>query len=164
MTSLRRFLVFQAFLMWQGGFLFYASFVVPAGTEVLGSPAGQGAITTRVADALNACGVVGLLVIAWDQASTRDPAPRRTKARWCCWGVAAVCQGLLIVLHIWMDSCMDPGRSRVVIHPPFRPLHRTYLWTSTVQWIACLALGWWTLRAWAAEGPRPGQGASTGGG
>jgi hypothetical protein len=155
MISVRRFLVFQAFLLWQGGFLFYASFVVPAGTEVLGSAASQGAITTRVADALNACGVAGLVVIAWDLATTRDPVRRRTTARWSCWGVAAVCQGLLFVLHMWMDSCMDPGRARVLINPPFRALHKTYLWTSTVQWIACLALAWWTIRAWAAEGPPP---------
>ena len=162
MISVRRFLVFQAFLLWQGGFLFYASFVVPAGTEVLGSAASQGAITTRVADALNACGVAGLVVIAWDLATTRDPIRRRTTARWWCWAVAAVCQGLLIVLHLCLDACMDPGRSRVVIHPPFRPLHRTYLWTSTVQWIACLALAWWALRAWAAEGARPTDGGTPG--
>ena len=47
MTPLRRFLVVQALLLWQGGFLFYAAFVVPAGTEVLGSAAAQGAITVR---------------------------------------------------------------------------------------------------------------------
>ena len=58
MTPLRRFLVLQSLLLWQGGFLFYAAFVVPAGTEVLGSSAAQGVITTRVVDALNVCGAV----------------------------------------------------------------------------------------------------------
>jgi hypothetical protein len=40
---------------------------------------------------------------------------------------------------------------------PFRTVHRTYLWVSTVQWVACLLLVWWTLRAWAAEDGRPGS-------
>ncbi|MDB5308179.1 MAG: hypothetical protein JWO38_2381 [Gemmataceae bacterium] len=151
MTALRRFLVFQALLLWQGGFLFYAAFVVPAGTEVLGSTAAQGAVTTRVADALNLCGVIGLAAVAWDLSLTRDPAARRTAARWWCWGVAVGCQCLLFVFHELLDSYMDPGRRYIVVIPPFRPVHRTYLWVSTVQWVACLLLAWWTLRAWAGE-------------
>ena len=153
MTTVRRFLVFQTLLLWQGGFLFYTAVVVPEGTRVLGSAAAQGAITTRVTDALNACGVVGLGLLAWDLGVTRDPAPRRTAARWWCWAVAAACQFVLVVAHQLLDSFMDPGRRFVVIRPPFYPVHRVYLWASTVQWLACLVFGWLTLRAWAAEGP-----------
>ncbi|MBX9627942.1 MAG: DUF72 domain-containing protein [Gemmataceae bacterium] len=152
MTSARRFLVFQALLLWQGGFLFYTAVVVPVGTRVLGSAATQGAITTRVTDALNACGVVGLGLLAWDLAVSRDPVRRRTAARWWWWAVAAACQFLLVVLHQLLDSFMDPGRTYVVVRPPFYPVHRLYLWASTVQWLAGLGLAWLTLRAWAAEG------------
>ena len=81
MTTLRRFLVVQALMLWQGGFLFYAAVVVPAGTEVLGSGAAQGPITARVTDALNLCGLAALVLTAWDQAVTRDPAPRRNPFR-----------------------------------------------------------------------------------
>lgn len=151
MTSLRRFLVLQSLLLWQGGFLFYSAFVVSAGTEVLGSAAAQGAITVRATDALNACGVVGLAFACWELGRTRDPDRRRTAARWWCWSVAAVCQLALVVLHEILDSMMDPGRTHVVAGRTFRPFHRAYLWASTVQWLACLALAWWTLRAWAAE-------------
>jgi hypothetical protein len=150
MTPLRRFLVLQALLLWQGGFLFYSAFVVPAGTHVLGSAAAQGAITARVTDVLNACGAVGLAFACWDLSRTRDPDRRRIAARWTCWSLAALCQLALVCLHEILDSFMDPSRTHVV-NPSFRPVHRAYLWVSTAQWLTCLALAWWTLRAWTAE-------------
>jgi len=151
MISLRRFLVVQLLLLWQGGFLFYAAVVVPVGTRVLGSAAAQGVITARVTDTLNAIGVVGLAVVALDLGLTRDPDPRRTAVRWWCWSTAFVCQGLLLVFHQLLDAFMDPDRTRVVIGPPFSPVHRMYLWASSLQWFACLVLTWLTLRAWRAE-------------
>jgi hypothetical protein len=149
--SLRRFLVIQVLMLWQGGFLFYTMFVVPTGTEVLGSAAAQGAITARVTDALNALGVIGIALVAWDLAVTRDPSARRTAARWWSWGVALVCQWLLLVFHQLLEALMDPDRRYVMIREPFYPFHRAYLWASTVQWFAGLLLVWWTLRAWRAE-------------
>jgi hypothetical protein len=154
-TSVRRFLVVQALMLWQGGFLFYAAVVVPTGTQVLGSSAAQGVITARVTDVLNACGAAAVVLVGWDLAVTRDPSARRTAARWWAWAVVLVGQYLLFVLHQMLDYFMDPGRTQVVIGPPFRPVHRAYLWVSTVMWAACLPLVWWTLRAWAAEEKGP---------
>ncbi len=150
MTALRRLLVVQALLLWQGGFLFYSAVVVPAGTRILGA-AGQGAVTARVADALNAIGLGGLAVLALELGLTRDPRPRRTACRWWTWGVALACQGVLIYLHLLLDALMDDDRRRVLVRTAFYPLHRVYLWASTVQWVACLLLAWWTIRAWRAE-------------
>ena len=150
MTLALRFVTLQAFLLWQGGFLFYAAFVVPAGTELFGKT-GQGAITARVTDALNAVGAVALVLLALELRLTRDSDARRTVRRWCVWGAALACHGLLIYLHLLLDYFMDGARRRVVIAPPFYPVHRVYLWTSTVQWLACVLLTWWTLRAWKAE-------------
>src|SRR5947209_8901828 len=99
MTPLRRYLVVQSLLLWQGGFLFYAAFVVPAGTEVLGSAAAQGAITIRATAALNVCGVAALAVACWDLAGTADRSSRRTAARWWCWTAAAVCQWFILFFH-----------------------------------------------------------------
>jgi hypothetical protein len=151
--TLRRFLVVQALLLWQGGFLFYASFVVPAGTQLLGA-AGQGAITARVTDTLNIVGFVSLAVIAVDLSFTCDPNRRRTARRWWIWVVALACQGLLVYLHLLLDALMDDDRRRVLIGTAFRPLHGAYLWVSTVQWVAGLLLVWATLRAWRAEDRR----------
>src|SRR5215207_6093325 len=99
MTSALRFLVFQTLLLWQGGFLFYTVVVVPTGTKLLGA-AGQGAITARVTDALNAIGVGGLTALALDVTWTRDPNARRTVRRWWAWSVALVCHALLIYFHL----------------------------------------------------------------
>ena len=150
MTIALRFLVLQVLLLWQGGFLFYAAVVVPAGTKLLGA-AGQGAITVRVTDGLNAVGAVALAALALELRLTRDPNARRTARRWWTWGAALVCHGLLIYFHMLLDAFMDDDRRRVVVGPPFYPVHRMYLWASTAQWAACVLLTWWTLRAWRDE-------------
>jgi hypothetical protein len=147
----RRFIVMQALMLWQGGFLFYASVVVPAGTDVLGSAAAQGAITARVTDAMNLIAMAALAVIALDLSFTRDEYRLRKEVRWWSWGVALVCQLLLFEFHGLLDAFMDADRRRVVIGPPFRPVHRMYLWAITIQWFSCLLLAWCTLRAWQAE-------------
>jgi len=147
----RRFVVVQLLLLWQGGFLFYAACVVPAGTQALGSAAVQGTVTARVTDALNLIGLAGVVVFALELSLTRDPSTRRTACRWWTWGVAMLCQFLLLYLHVLLDAFMDPGRKRVVIGVAFYPVHAAYLWTSAVQWLACLLLTWWTLKAWREE-------------
>ena len=151
MTTLRRFLVLQLLMLWQGGFLFYASFVVPTGTEVLGSTEAQGAITARVTDSLNRCGVVGLAVLAWELLASRDPSRRRKAIRWTCWVVAAICQVVLFYVHAKLDDMMDPGRTFVVQRQHFYRVHGFYLWTTTVQWLACLVFAWFTVRTWRCD-------------
>jgi hypothetical protein len=147
---LRRLLVVQLLLLWQGGFLFYAAVVVPAGTQLLGA-AGQGAITARVTDALNAIGFVALGALALELSFTRDPKRRRTACRWWTWAVALACQGLLLYFHLLLVALMDDDRRRVLVRTVFHPLHRMYLWTCTVQWAACVFLVWWMIRAWRDE-------------
>lgn len=150
MIALRRLFLVQILLLWQGGFLFYAAAVVPVGTKLLGG-AGQGVITARVTDTLNVFGVLGVGLFALELSLTRDPNVRRTAYRWWTWAVAMVCQFLLWYFHLLLDAFMDEERKRVVVGALFYPVHRMYLWTSTVQWLACLLLTWWTLRAWRAE-------------
>ena len=151
MISVRRYAVLQAFLIWQGGFLFYAAVVVPAGTEALGSAITQGSITARVTDTMNALAVVALTLMAIDMGLTQDTNTHRAALRWWCWSIAFVSQALLFYFHLLLDAFMDPARTRVVIWPPFRPVHRLYLWTISVQWFACLVLLWLNVRAWRAE-------------
>jgi hypothetical protein len=147
MTIALRFVVLQVLLLWQGGFLFYTAVVVPTGTKLLGA-AGQGAITARVTDAMNAIGAVALAALALELRFTRDPNAHRTARRWWAWGFALLCRGVLIYLHTLLDYFMDDARRRVMVVPPFYPVHRMYLWVITVQWLACVLLTWWTLKAW----------------
>lgn len=155
MTTLRRFVVFQLLLVWQGGFLFYTAFVVPVGTSVLGGAAAQGVITARVTDTMNLIGVIALAMTAWELNYGRDREPRRTAIRWWCWAVALLCQGLLFYCHQLLDAFMDPERTHVIVRSLFYPVHRVYLWVITVQWAACLLLAWLTLRAWREEDGEP---------
>jgi hypothetical protein len=151
MITLRRFVVIQALMIWQGGFLFYAAVVVPQGTEVLGSSAAQGSITAGVTDTMNLLALFALAVLALDLRLSSDSNENRIAIRWWCWCLALLCQGLLFYFHLLLDFFMDPGRTRIVIGPPFRPVHRMYLWTISVQWFVCLLLVWFNVRAWRAE-------------
>jgi hypothetical protein len=154
-TVARRFLVLQAFMLWQGGFLFYATFVVPAGTHVLGTAARQGQITARVTESLNWCGVVALAALAWDIGVTRDRR-RRRGWRWGLWLFCAAGLAALFALHPLLDQLMAVGGDGGLNRRLFRPGHRTYLWVSTFHWLAGLMLAWLTLRAWADEDRRGG--------
>jgi hypothetical protein len=151
MATARRFFVIQALLIWQGGLLFYAAVVIPAGTEVLGSAGAQRAITARVTDTINCLGLAALAILALDLRLTRDSNQRRTAIRWWCWSLALLCQGMLFYLHFLLDAFMDPARTRVVIGPPFRPVHHMYLWTTLAQCLLCLVYDWFSVRAWRAE-------------
>lgn len=135
---LRRFVAVQALLLWQGGFVFYAAVVVPTGTHLLGAAA-QGAVTARVTVALNALGVAALAALALDLRAGGN------RARWGCWGFAALCQALLFALHAALRARLGETAS-----PAFYELHRAYLLASMAQWLAVAALVALTLRAWRA--------------
>jgi hypothetical protein len=147
MLLLRRYLAIAALLFWQGGFVFYASVVVPTGQEVLRSHLRQGRITRKVTVWLNISGGIALVPLAWDQLA-RDPARWRRRSRLALWLVMALTLAGLFWLHPQLDRLLagegyDPE--------PFRPLHRIYLWTQTVQWFAAIVYLGLTLAAWRAE-------------
>jgi len=150
MKSLRRFLVIQALALWQGGFLFYAAFVVPVGTSVLGSSADQGAITRRVTDYLNACGIAALLVCLWDL-TRGHRGGALSRWRWLLWLGMALILGGLVALHVLMESLLDDPTAGSAGRMHFRTLHRIYLWSSTAQWLFALAYVYLTLCAWRQE-------------
>ena len=133
--ALRRFLVFQAFLFWQGGFVFYAAIVVPTGTEMLGS-ATQGLVTQRVTHWLNAFGILWHLLIFWDLRS------HWSRLRFRLWIVSFVFLISLIGLHIAMDEALVNRGTH------FRTMHILYLWISTFHWLIGLAMAWLSLRVW----------------
>ena len=137
-----RFVVVAAFAFWQGGFTFYAAVVVPIGTEVLGSPMEQGAITRRVTVYLNVAGTVALLLFAADNVVTLDSAKWRRMVRWLAWVGMAATLGVLVWLHPRMSELLDASALR-----EFRGHHRWYLWISTVQWgfgVVYLVLTLWS--------------------
>ncbi|MBO0696839.1 MAG: hypothetical protein J2P46_00455 [Zavarzinella sp.] len=152
MQLFRRFLVFQALLLWQGGFLFYSAVVISVGTDVVGSWT-QGLITRHVTDWMNGIGAVAVLILAWDQISSRDTSGRRL--RWWLWAVLAASLVGLIALHPVIERWIDGTRGGSEDwYAAFYFWHRVYLYVATVQWFAGLAYVAATLRAWSAtRGP-----------
>ncbi len=151
MASLRQYLVLLTWMFWQGGFTFYASVVVPIGTEVLGSAAEQGWITRQVTFFLNLSGGIALVVLAWDIGTGSDPSRLRIRLRWLTWVLLAVTLVLLVWWHGQLDHYLDlsdTSSPRFLDRRAFRSLHKRYLWTQTVQWAIGLAALFQTLRAW----------------
>lgn len=138
-------------MLWQGGFLFYAIFVVPAGTEVLGSSFAQGRITRVVAVSINVIGAIALLVFTWEL--WQGPATRRAIRYWL-WGSWAVMAAGLIaqfLLYSRIDALVDFDASRHLDRGRFYWLHRVYLCVTAVQWFASVVFAVMLLQAWRAN-------------
>jgi hypothetical protein len=147
---LRRLLVLVALLFWQGGFTFYAAVVVPVGQQELGHRR-QGLITRQVTNYLNLSGTICLIPLAWDAACSGDRSRARRRGRWVCWLVLALGLALLVGLHIYLDSLLEPVGFRVLDEPSFGRAHRAYLWVSTAQWGGAIAYLVLALVAWQEE-------------
>jgi hypothetical protein len=158
-TLLRRFLVLAALLFWQGGFLFYASVVVPVGQQ-LTSHLRQGLITQQVTDYLNLSGAVALLPLAWDCIVSSDPSLRRRLLRWVAWTGMTLALALLAWLHPRLDELVDRDSLSIADRALFRERHRLYLWISTIQWALGVAYSILMLMAWRA-GDRQGAAPSS---
>ena len=151
----RRFVLFQAFLLWQGGFLFYAAVVVPVGTEVLNSAFVQGLVTREVTNWLNAVGLVWHAAFAWDILAADDPSRRRRWWRLGSGGGSLAILAALALLHRQMDALfVDQVIAGDGGFDPFRRWHIAYLWLSTAHWVLGVANAALTLAAWHAESAR----------
>ena len=124
--------------------MFYAAVVVPIGTEILGSPAAQGAITQRTAFWLNVCGSVWALLALFDMLAEG----RRARPRLIIWGIAVLGLAGQWLLHPMLGELYDAETLRVLDRPRFRRLHISYLWLTTIDWLAGLAYCWQTLADW----------------
>jgi hypothetical protein len=146
--TLRHFLVFQAFLLWQGGFLFYSAVVVPTGTDIHGQFA-QGLVTQRVTDWMNVIGLIWHALFAWDVWATEG----RKSWRGLLWFLSFVLLGCLAVLHVKLDRMIELEH----VHDSdsmFYQWHAAYLFASSLQWLFALIQVWLTLAAWRAEQSR----------
>jgi hypothetical protein len=147
MQLVRRFLVVQALMLWQGGFVFYAAVVVPTGTDVLGSFP-QGRVTRHVTDAMNLIGMAALAVLAWDQFQNRDSNGGR-RLRWAIWASLAAAQAALFLLHSRISSHVDFAMDGAILdYWAFYLWHRIYLCVAAAQWAAGVVYVAVMLRAW----------------
>lgn len=146
--TLRRFLVFQAYLAWQGGFLFYAAVVVPAGTELLGAGT-QGEVTREVTAWLNRIGFAWAAVVLWDLRADPPPASRRRgRLALGLWAAALVALIWLVVLRDSLGELLDSDGGRSANRAGFRRSHVAYLWLSTLHWLIGLYLAYDCVARW----------------
>ncbi len=151
MMVIRRFLVIQSLMLWQGGFLFYATFVVPTGTKVLGGAFEQGRITRFVAETLNWVGLAAVAVFVWEliQAPPRSRSLRRWL--WASWLVMAVGLAALFLIRPHLLELVDFEDSTFPDRRLFHFWHRIYLWISTSQWAAGLVFVIALLCSWRRD-------------
>lgn len=140
---LRRFLVIGASALWVGSLPVYAEIVIPVASDVLGSHREVGFITRRVTVGLNLLGVLMVAMLGWDLRVRC--AGRRA---WIAWCVVVLAQGFLFVWHPVVDGLLDPDAGSVNDEALFYMLHRVYLWTSILQWVTAVGLGWHALAGW----------------
>lgn len=119
------------FAVWWGGLTFYAVFVVPIGTEQIGST-DQGFITqevTRWHNALLTTMTLGLVIEAWIR-----------RCRWlgvAAAGLAAIDAALLFE-HAVLTGIMDFNNRTV--QDDFYSRHAVYLWLTAAEWAIGFAL------------------------
>ncbi len=150
LTLVRRYLVLAGLMFWQGGFTFYASVVVFAAQRQIGHRR-QGFITADVTTDLNLAGAVALAVFAWDLLAGRRRATWQRRGLEICWLGMLACLGALVVMHRSLADMLLREGWRLSDPAAFRPLHRWYLWVSTVQWGFALLYTGLVLAAWQSE-------------
>lgn len=154
-----RWLALVTMAVWLGGFTFYSSFVLPILHETIGRFETGATVTREVAVKLNLAGVATLAVwwaLAAAERREGSAAARRLRVALLATD-SAVLVGL-VWLHSVMAGRLDEGPMR-----GFYPMHRVYLWASTVQWALNLALlgvtVWlWTPPSAATDGAIAGPG------
>jgi cation transport ATPase len=145
-------LLIATFALWFGGFTFYVSFVVPIGTEILGSARSQGFITQQVTHWLNlACGCAAALMLLelifrWNDLKR----PFREMQLLMILAIVGMLIGL-VWIHPKMDQMLIFEDEAITDPKEFYGLHRIYLWLSTFQWVAAwiwllLSVGDWNRR------------------
>lgn len=122
-----------AWIFWIGGITFYIAIVVPVGGDVLG-PDAQGDVTQVVTWYMNLSGIIALLA----KAIPSSTLPRRNTL-------------LALTLLLALQFCLVWLRQELILHRldpstshfsewEFYPLHRLYLWITTLQWLGAVLL------------------------
>lgn len=135
-----------AFATWWGGFTFYASVVVPVGSDILGSSRTQGFITQIVTHWLNIAEGLTIFAMTCDLWVNRNR--RKKNYVFIETGIAIgllICLATLVFLHPKLDELVDFSDETIFDEAKFYQIHQAYLWVSSVQWalgalwIACFA-------------------------
>ena len=148
-STIRRMVLLVSLMFWQGGFMFYGGVVVPVGAQVLGSETQQGFITQSVTKYLNLIGTVCLVV--WLEHLWHSRRSGVSAAEWGIWCFAAITLIGLTVIHFQMDRILVAETTSVSDPKQFDLLHKMYIGTSSLQWLASLGMLFLALRRWSRQ-------------
>ena len=143
---IRRMILLVSLMFWQGGFMFYGGVVVPVGGRILESETQQGFITQSVTDYLNLAGALCLSL--WLENLFHERRTGVSKLEWGLWGFAACSLVVLVVVHGFMDQNLGLEPARVLNPRSFDRSHKVYIGTSSLQWLACLAMLFLAILRW----------------
>ena len=138
--QLRLFVLIVAIAFSFGGFTFYSAIVVKIGGEVLDATM-QGFVTRLVTHVLNIASAITLLVFVWEAIASKNQ--RKSWANICFFsmlGLYSLCLITLVLVHPRLDALLDPDTFAVANSDRFYVLHRIYLISNSIQWLATLAL------------------------
>lgn len=122
--------------------MFYAGVVVPTGTVVLG-PTTQGFVTREVTAVLNVVVAAAVAALILEIIfPTHDRGKQANLGLKIATSVIGVICIALVFLHSHLDSQLSDDDFAVLNSAKFYGAHRIYLWLSTFQWIASLAVFW----------------------
>ena len=113
---------------------------------ILGSETKQGFITQSVTNYLNLAGAVCLIV--WLEHLWHDRRNGVSKLEWGIWSFAAASVIVLAGIHVKMDHMLSVESSSVLDPEWFGRFHKLYIGTSSVQWLACLAMLFLAVLRW----------------
>lgn len=146
-----RSIVFIAFSLWFGGFLFYSAVVISNAHVILQDHETVGMITQRVTRVLNFIGVASCLLLISNLLKEKlKLSPKQLKASYAI--LTAIVFTLLaqFLLHSSMSEYIDPVKHELSEYKKFYRLHRIYLIISTAQFfflLACIPL---TIKSWSS--------------
>jgi hypothetical protein len=143
-----RFVLLTSFMLWQGGFTFYGAVVIPAGHRVLGTHLEVGFITQDVTLWINVLGDISCALLLLNLLSFGHRQRRLTQGLLGTLLVIAVAQIVLHLLHPAMDALLDSKDHELLQRPAFDRLHRIYLLTATLQWVAAMVQLWLVICGW----------------
>lgn len=151
LRDLIRLATFWAIAVWQGGFVFYAAFVVKIGSRELHSDLAQGFITRRVTLELERLGWIALAIWAvalWGTRFSRPSLKMTAAILWCA--ILALHLGLHVQWHV-VDRVLDVASRSIRDPGAFFVAHRIFVWAASLQLVLVVILSGLTLQAWLRE-------------
>ncbi|HTB05433.1 MAG TPA: hypothetical protein VK806_00680 [Bacteroidia bacterium] len=125
-----------SFILWWGGFTFYAAFVISTGQKVLGDHVMMGFITEQVASKINYAALIACLLSflnEWVRGGMKARLMRSFVV--ICLSVMLGLVIALFILYPFLQDLLDHQAHKEVDHDKFYLLHRIYLIISSALWV-----------------------------